>query len=71
VLYPDTGEVVANDHDPGAGDALVVVDITSGDVTARVPVDSPAQSVVFGCPGLHDDFIYVSLSSVARVVFDR
>jgi hypothetical protein len=26
---------------------------------------------VFGCPGLHDDFIYVSLSSVARVVFDR
>jgi hypothetical protein len=49
----------------------VVVDITSGDVAARVPVDSPAQSVVFGCPGLHDDFIYVSLSSVARVVFDR
>ena len=71
VLYPDTGEVVANDHDPGAGDALVVVDITSGDVAARVPVDSPAQSVVFGCPGLYDDFIYVSLSSVARVVFDR
>jgi hypothetical protein len=27
--------------------------------------------VVFGCPGVHDDFIYVSLSSVARVVFDR
>ncbi len=71
VLYPDTGEVVANDHEPGVGDALVVVDITSGQRTARVAVDSPAQSVVFGCPGLHDDFIYVSLSTVARVVFTR
>jgi hypothetical protein len=69
VLYPDTGELVANDHDPASGDAVVVVDVTDGSVRLRVPVASPAQSAVFGCPGVHRDFIYVSLSTIARVVF--
>ncbi len=69
VLYPDSGEVVANDHDPVAGDALVVVDITTGEITTRVDVGSPTQSVVFTMPGTHRDAYYVSMSTVARVQF--
>jgi hypothetical protein len=70
VVYPDTGELVANDFSPGAGDAVVVVDLASGAVRTRTLVDSPAQSVVFGCPGRNRDYLYVSLSTVARVAFD-
>lgn len=69
VAYGDTGEVVANDFVVGSGDSVVVVDVATGAVTARAAVDSPAQSVVFGCPGRHRDYIYVSLSTVARVTF--
>lgn len=69
VLYPDTGEVLANDHDPATGDALVVLDVSTGEVRARVAVESPAQSVVFGAPGLQRDAYYVSLSTIARVEF--
>lgn len=69
VAYGDTGEVVANDFVVGSGDQLVVLDVTTGVVTARADVASPAQSVVFGCPGRHRDFVYVSLSTVARVEF--
>jgi hypothetical protein len=69
IAFPDTGEVLANDHDPDTGDALVVVDIETGDLRCRIPVDSPAQSVVFGAPGRHRDAYYVSLSTIARVQF--
>jgi len=69
VLYPDTGELIADDHDPHDGDALVVVGVDDGAVAVRVPVHSPAQSVVFGCPGWRRDHYFVSLSTVARVVF--
>jgi hypothetical protein len=69
VLFPDTGELLANDHRPGEGDALVVVDVSTGDVRCRVPVGSPAQSVVFGAPGRRRDAYYVSLSTIARVQF--
>jgi hypothetical protein len=70
VLFPDTGELLVNDFDPATGDALAVVDITDGTVRARVSVESPAQSVVFPAPGMRRDAYYVSLSTIARVVFD-
>lgn len=69
VLYPDSGELVANDHDRAAGDSLVTVDVATGEMRTRTAVDSPAQSVVFGAPGERRDFYYVSLSTVARVTF--
>lgn len=69
VAHPDTGELVVNDHRPESGDAVAVVDIESGEVTARVDVESPAQSVVFGAPGRNRDHYYVSLSTIARIVF--
>lgn len=70
VLFPDTGELLVNDFDPATGDALGVVDITDGTMRARVSVESPAQSVVFPAPGMRRDAYYVSLSTIARVVFD-
>jgi hypothetical protein len=69
ILFPDTGEVIANDHDPATGDALVVLDVETGDLRCRVPVQSPVQSVVFGAPGRDRDAYYVSLSTIARVQF--
>lgn len=70
VLFPDTGELLVNDHDRQTGDALALLDVTDGSVRARVGVDSPAQSVVFPAPGTRRDAYYVSLSTIARVVFD-
>lgn len=69
VLFADTGELLANDFDRETGDSLAVVDVTSGAVTVRTPVESPVQSVVFPAPGTRRDAYYVSLSTVARVVF--
>jgi hypothetical protein len=69
VLFADTGELLVNDFDRNAGDALAVVDITDGSVRARVGVESATQSVVFPAPGTRRDAYYVSLSTIARVVF--
>ncbi|MEO6989212.1 MAG: hypothetical protein ABI239_11255 [Aquihabitans sp.] len=69
--FADTGEVIANDHHPTEGDSLVVLDIATGETRVRVPVESPAQSVVFGAPGPQRDIYYLSLSTIARVVFDE
>lgn len=70
MLFPATGELIADDHDRATGDGLAVVDIATGEVTVRAPIGSPAQSVVFGAPGLHDDVYYVSLSTIARIELD-
>lgn len=70
IRFADSGEVIANDHHPTDGDALVVLDIATGETRARVPVDSPVQSVVFGAPGVDRDAYYLSMSTLARVVFD-
>jgi hypothetical protein len=70
VLFPDTGALLVNDHDRQTGDAVALLDVTDGSVLARVGVDSPAQFVVFPAPGTRRDAYYVSLSTIARVVFD-
>jgi hypothetical protein len=69
VLYPDSGELLVNDHDRATGDALAVVDVSDGSVRARIGVESIAQSVVFPAPGTRRDAYYVSLSTMARVTF--
>lgn len=69
ILFPDTGELLVNDFRADSGDAFAVVDISDGSVVTRVDVESPVQSVVFPAPGMRRDAYYVSLSTVARVVF--
>lgn len=65
IRYPDTGEVVLDDHGDG-GDDLVVVDIESGVETARAATTSPMQSVVFPAAGFGRDLWYTSFACVAR-----
>jgi hypothetical protein len=68
LLYPDTGELVTADHDPTAmADAIVVLDIETGNERARVDSGSAVQSVLFPAPGFDRDFYYCSFAAVARV----
>jgi hypothetical protein len=68
LLFPDTGELVLNDHDPvRMADAIVVVDIETGAERLRVDAGSPVQSVLFPAPGFDRDVYYCSFAAVARV----
>jgi hypothetical protein len=68
LLFPDTGELVTNDHDPERmADAVVVVDIETGAERVRVESGSPVQSVLFPAPGWGRDVYYCSFAAVARV----
>ncbi len=67
--YPDTGELVVNDHGDG-GDDVVVVDIESGVERARAATTSPIQSVVFPAAGFGRDFWYTSFACVAHVTVE-
>jgi hypothetical protein len=66
IRYPDTGELVVNDHGE-AGDAVVVLDIATGRELARARTGSPVQSVVFPAAGFGRDFWYASFAGVAHV----
>ncbi len=66
IRYPDTGELVVNDHGE-RGDEVVVLDIESGAERGRAHTTSPVQSVVFPAAGWQRDFYYCSFACVARV----
>jgi hypothetical protein len=68
LLFPDTGELVTNDHDPTRmADAIVVLDIETGDERLRVDAGSAVQSVLFPAPGFGRDFYYCSFAAITRV----
>ena len=68
LLFPDTGELVTNDHDATRmADAIVVLDIESGRERVRVDAGGAVQSVLFPAPGFNRDFYYCSFTTVARV----
>ena len=68
LLYPDTGELVTNDHDPvRMADAIVVLDIETGEERVRVDAGSAVQSVLFPAAGFERDFYYCSFASLTRV----
>jgi hypothetical protein len=67
VRYPDTGELVVNDHGDD-GDAIVVLDIETGAERARALTGSPVQSVVFPAAGFGRDLWYCSFARIARLV---
>ncbi len=67
IRYPDTGELVVNDHDADHGDALVVLDVETGDERGRVATGSAEQCVVFPSAGFGRDLYYCSFSTLARV----
>jgi hypothetical protein len=68
LLFPDTGELVTNDHDAEQmRDAIVVLDIATGAERVRVDAGSPIQSVVFPAAGFDRDFYYCSFAALTRV----
>ena len=68
LLFPETGELVTNDHDPARmADAIVVLDIESGEERVRVDAGSAVQSVLFPAAGFGRDFYYCSFASLTRV----
>jgi hypothetical protein len=70
LLFPDTGELVMNDHDQTRmADAIVVLDIETGEERVRVDAGSAVQSVVFPAAGFGRDFYYCSFAAITRVGF--
>jgi hypothetical protein len=68
LLFTDTGELVTNDHDADAmADAIVVLDIETGQERLRVDAGSAVQSVVFPAAGFGRDFYYCSFAALTRV----
>ena len=68
LLFPDTGELVTNDHDATAmADSIVVLDIETGAERVRVDAGSPVQSVLFPAAGFGRDFYYCSFTTLTRV----
>jgi hypothetical protein len=68
LLFPSTGELVTADHDAARMmDAIVVLDIATGEERVRVDSGSPIQSVVFPAAGFDRDFYYCSFAAVTRV----
>lgn len=66
ILYPDTGELVVNDHQ-GLRESLVVLDIGSGRELGRVRTAGLMQGVVFPSPGFGRDFYWSSMDRLTRV----
>ena len=70
LLFPDTGELVTNDHDAERmADAIVVLDIETGAERVRVDAGSPLQSVLFPAAGFDRDFYYCSFAALTRVSY--
>jgi hypothetical protein len=68
LLFPDTGELVTNDHDATRmADAIVVLDIETGAERLRVDAGSAVQSVLFPAAGFGRDFYYCSFATLTRV----
>lgn len=70
LLFADTGELVTNDHDATRmADAIVVLDIETGEERLRVDAGSAVQSVLFPAPGFGRDFYYCSFAALTRVSY--
>lgn len=67
IRYPDTGEVVADHHEAGVGDHVVVLDVLTGEERGRVATGSPVQSVLFGCTGWERDLYLSTFTTLTRV----
>ena len=69
VLYPDTGELVINDH-RRFGEEVVVLDIESGGELGRVRPGGLMQGVVFPSAGWGRDLYWSSMDRLTRLFVD-
>lgn len=71
LLYPATGELVTNDfrflEDGRTSDDLVVIDLATGRMKARVGTGATRYNGMFLTPGWGRDLYYCSFETVARI----
>jgi hypothetical protein len=71
LLFPATGELVVNDfrhlEDGSTSDDLVVLDLATGRMKARVATGAIRYSGMFLTPGWNRDLYYCTFGTVARV----
>lgn len=71
MLYPETGELIINDYrfldENETSDDLVVLDIRTGQMKARVPTGATRMNGMFLCPGWDRDLYYCTFGTVARI----
>ncbi|MFT4570337.1 MAG: hypothetical protein ACI8TX_002603 [Hyphomicrobiaceae bacterium] len=74
MVFPDTGELIVNDFgsaDFKAGnDAVVVLDLMTGEEKARVATGAPLPNGMFFAPGWNRDLYYCTAGAVARVAVE-
>ncbi len=69
VVFPDSGELVINDFTESGHDDLIVVEIASGELLARVRTGSRIANGMFLTAGGHRDVYYCTTLTVARIVW--
>ena len=67
VVFPESGELVTNDFTDDQSDDVVVVDIQTGELLARVPTGSRVANGMFLSPGDQRDVYYCSTLTWARI----
>ncbi|MEM7276362.1 MAG: hypothetical protein AAF547_25030 [Actinomycetota bacterium] len=70
IVFPDTRELVINDFrllDGTPSDDIVVLDLHTGQMKARVPTGSTRMNGMFLTPGFDRDLYYCSFDTVARI----
>ncbi len=71
MLFPDTGELIINDYrqldEYETSDDIVVLDLRTGQMKARVPTGATRMNGMFLCPGWDRDLYYCTFGTVARI----
>ena len=70
LVFPDSRELVINDFrllDGSSSDDLVVLNLDTGQMKARVPTGATRMAGMFLTPGFDRDVYYCSVDTVARV----
>jgi len=67
VVFPDSGELVINDFTSDGEDHVIVVDLVSGELLARVPTGSRVANGMFLSAGGNRDVFYCSTLTYAHI----
>jgi len=70
LLDTDRGLIVTNDYDRRS-EAVIILDIETGDMRARAVVGGITQGVVFPSPGWNNDIYWCSMGRVARIYWPQ
>ena len=69
VVFPESGELVINDFTDEGTDDLIVVDVATGDLLARVATGSRIANGMFLSAGGHRDVWYCTTLALSRITW--